>query len=42
MGSLDPNPAKERLAGFVTLAVILCATLLIVLVTQVDWRPYTQ
>ena len=42
MGSLDPNPAKERLAGFLTLAVILCATLLIVLVTQVDWRPYTQ
>ena len=42
MGSLDPNPAKERLAGFLTLAVILCATLLIVLVTQVDWRPSTQ
>ena len=42
MGSLDPNPAKERLAGFVTLAAILCGTLLIVVVTQVDWRPYTQ
>ena len=42
MGSLDPNPAKERLAGFLTLAAILCGTLLIVVVTQVDWRPYTQ
>lgn len=42
MGSLDPNPAKERLAGFVTLAAILFGTLLIVVVTQVDWRPYTQ
>lgn len=42
MGSLDSNPAKERLAGFLTLATILCGTLLIVAVTQVDWRPYTQ
>ena len=42
MGSLDPNPAKERLAGFITLAVILLSTLALLVVTQVDWRSYTQ
>ncbi|MSR33710.1 MAG: hypothetical protein EXS12_02750 [Phycisphaerales bacterium] len=42
MGSLDPNPAKERLAGFITLAVILFSTLTIVLVTQLDWHKYTE
>ena len=42
MGSLDPNPAKERLAGFITLAVILLSTLALLVVTQVDWRSYTH
>ena len=42
MGSLDSNPAKERLAGFLTLAVILLSTLSLLMVTQVDWHSYTQ
>ncbi|MEI6023673.1 MAG: hypothetical protein WCP80_03655 [Phycisphaerales bacterium] len=42
MGSLDSNPAKERLAGFITLAVILLSTLTLLVATQVDWHSYTQ
>ncbi len=42
MGSLDSNPAKERLAGFITLAVILLSTLTLLVVTQFDWHSYKQ
>jgi ElaB/YqjD/DUF883 family membrane-anchored ribosome-binding protein len=42
MGSLDSNPAKERLAGFITLAVILLSTLTLLVVTQIDWHSYKQ
>ena len=42
MGSLDSNPAKERLAGFITLAVILLSTLTLLVTTQFDWHSYTQ
>ncbi len=42
MGSLDPNPAKERRAGFITLSCVVLTMLVIVLSTQVDWRSYKR
>ncbi len=42
MGSLDPNPAKERRAGFITLSCVVLTMLVIVLSTQIDWRSYKR
>jgi hypothetical protein len=42
MGSHDPDPSRERRAGFVTLVVILVSTLGIVLTTQIDWRRHAM
>lgn len=42
MGVLNPNPAKERLAGFITIASILIGTLVLIMIMQLDWNKYQQ